>query len=459
MSRKPAIRLTFLGGVGTVTGSKYLLDVRGRRILIDCGLFQGYKTLRQRNWSKLPVPAASIDAVLLTHAHLDHSGYVPLLIRHGFSGPVHCTLATRDLCKILLPDSGYLQEKDANYANSHGFSKHHPALPLYTAADAEASLKQFAPVNFNFELDLGDGVSATFTEAGHILGAACITISANARRIVFSGDLGRPDGAPMRGPAAIAEADFLIVESTYGNRRHGDADPAAALASIIERTVARGGTVLIPSFAVGRAQTLLYHLHTLKSQGRLGTVPVFLDSPMAISASELFRIHADCHRLTPDQARDVCNTATYVRDAEDSKALLGNPMPKIVISASGMATGGRVLHHLKALAPDRRNTILFAGFQAGGTRGQKIVAGAEAVKIHGQYVPIKAEVANLDTLSAHADADEILGWLKGFAKPPRMTFVTHGEADASDALRIRIGEELGWDSVSVPEPGGKAALR
>lgn len=453
------MQLTFLGGVGTVTGSKYLLDVRGHRLLIDCGLFQGYKTLRQRNWAKMPVPAKSIDSALLTHAHIDHSGYLPLLVKQGFKGPVYCTNATRDLCDILLPDSGFLQEKDAEFANAHGFSKHRPALPLYTAADAKASLDSLSAVPFESAVDLGDGIRATFREAGHILGAASIILEANGQRIVFSGDLGRPDSAPMRGPAPIPDADYLLVESTYGNRRHDTTDPAEALGAIVERTVARGGIVLVPSFAVGRAQALLYFIYCLKKAGRLANVPVFLDSPMAISASELFRKHSDEHRLSAGEARAVCDVATYVRDVEDSKALLHDPMPKIIISASGMATGGRVLHHLKALAGDARNTILFAGFQAGGTRGDKIVRGAEAVKIHGQYVPIKAEVDNLDMLSAHADADEIMAWLKGAKRPPLRTFVTHGEPEAADTLRTRIIDELDWPDVCVPDQGEKVDLK
>lgn len=442
-------RLTFLGGVGTVTGSKYLLDLGGRKLLIDCGLFQGFKQMRLRNWAPLPVDPRSIDAVVLTHAHLDHSGYLPLLVRNGFEADVLCTPPTRDLCGILLPDSGFLQERDAEYANRHGFSKHKPALPLYTANDAQRSLERFRSVEFDREHRIGE-ITLTFRHAGHILGAAIVEVTIGALKLVFSGDLGRFGSATMLDPASVERADYLVVESTYGNRRHGGADPESALLEIIARTAARGGTVLVPAFAVGRAQTLLFHLWRLKSGGRLPDVPIFLDSPMAIDASDLLCKYLQDHRMSEGECRAACSVAHYVREAADSRALNGNPMPKIIISASGMATGGRVLHHIKNLAPDARNTILFTGFQAGGTRGASMVGGARDVKIHGQIVPIRAEVENLDMLSAHADADEILRWLGGFRAPPKTTFVTHGEPAASDALRERIEGDLGWNC-SVPD--------
>jgi len=453
------VKLSFLGGVGTVTGSKFLLDLPGgRRILVDCGLFQGFKQLRLRNWAPFPVEPASIDAVVLTHAHLDHSGYLPLLVRNGFKGPVLCTSATQDLCGILLPDSGHLQERDAEYANRHGFSKHKPALPLYTAADAVAALAQFRPVEFGQEHRIAPGLTLRFLPAGHILGAAIAELVVQGGpRIVFSGDLGRPGSPTMLDPAPIRHADYLLVESTYGDRRHDPRDVEEVLAEIITRTAARGGTVLIPAFAVGRAQTLLFHLHRLKMTRRIPDLPIFLDSPMAVDASEITCRHPEAHRLTQQECHQSCSVARYVRDVEESKALDATPFPKVIISASGMATGGRVLHHLKVFAPDRRNTILFSGFQAGGTRGAAMVAGADSVKIHGHYVPVRAEVANLSMLSAHADAEEVMAWLRGFAVPPRMTFVTHGEPAASDALRHRIEEELGW-ACRVPEHGETVEL-
>ena len=444
------VKLTFLGGAGTVTGSKYLVEAGGRRFFVDCGLFQGFKQLRLRNWAPLPVDPASIDAVVLTHAHLDHSGYLPLLVKNGFRGEIYCTPATRDLCAILLPDSGHLQEKDAEFANRHGFSKHHPALPLYTLRDAEASLQHFAAVEFEDNKSLSPQLRFRFVPAGHILGAAMVELTCGNSKVVFSGDLGRPNSAIVIDPTPIHEADYLLIESTYGNRKHEARDPEDMLAEIINRTARRGGTVVIPSFAVGRSQLLMYHLRRLKQAKRIPDIAIFLDSPMAIEASELFVKHADEEKLSQSEARAVCSVARFVVSVEDSKALDGDRTPKIIISASGMATGGRVLHHLKVYAGDPRNTILFAGFQAGGTRGDAMTKGAESVKIHGNYVPIRAEVDNLHMLSAHADADEIMAWLRNFRSPPKQTFITHGEPDAADALRHRVAEELGWDCV-VPE--------
>lgn len=445
-----SLNITFLGGVGTVTGSKYLLEVGGRRLLVDCGLFQGFKQLRLRNWAPPLFDPASLDAVILTHAHLDHSGYVPLLVRTGFKGPIYATSGTRDLCAVLLPDSGHLQERDAEFANRHGFSKHRPAKPLYTQDDAEASLKRFKPVAFAQDLDLGEGVSVRFLPAGHILGASLVRITFGGTSILFSGDLGRSGSSTMVDPTIVREADYLVVESTYGNRQHEQTDAEDRLADIVNRVAGRGGTILIPAFAVGRAQSILFHVQQLKADKRIPDLPVFLDSPMAINASEIFCDHMGEHRLTADQCRAACRVATYVRLPEDSKALDANAMPKIIISASGMATGGRILHHLKHFASDSRNAVLFTGFQAGGTRGAAMTGGAESVKIHGQYVPVRAEVENLHMLSAHADADEIMAWLGHFQTPPRQTFITHGEPDASDALRRRIEEELRWPC-TVPE--------
>ncbi|MDO8534757.1 MAG: MBL fold metallo-hydrolase [Xanthobacteraceae bacterium] len=450
------MRLTFLGGAGTVTGSKYLLEADAR-FLVDCGLFQGFKELRLRNWAPLPVNPNGIRAVILTHAHLDHSGYLPLLVKNGFTGPIYCTEATRELCAILLPDSGYLNERDAEFANRHGFSKHRPALPLYTQKDAEASLERFTPVGFDAQHSLPGGCQVRFLRAGHILGAAIVEFVQGKTKIVFSGDLGRFNDATMVDPTPVDQADYLVVESTYGDRRHDPRDPEQLLAEIVDETVARGGTVLIPSFAVGRAQSLLFHLSRLKAAGRIPQVPVFLDSPMAVDASEIFCKHLGDHKLTAQQCRATCGVARYIRSVEESKALNADPMPKIIISASGMATGGRVLHHIRNYAPDRKNTILFAGFQAGGTRGAAMTAGAESVKIHGQYVPVRATVRNLHMLSAHADADEIMTWLRKFKASPRRTFITHGEPAAADALRRRIEEELHWPC-SVPEYREEAEL-
>ncbi len=452
-----ALQLGFLGGTGTVTGSKYALQ-NGRDVaLVDCGLFQGFKTLRLKNWAPLPIDPRKISSVVLTHAHLDHSGYLPLLVRNGFRGPIFASRPTLELCRILLPDSGFLQEKDAEFANRHGFSKHKPALPLYTMEDAKRSLDYFKKVSFDDSHALTRSLSFRMHRAGHILGAASLQIKAAGTTIVFSGDLGRYNDPTMVDPVGFDRADYLVVESTYGDRRHSDVDPEQAIGDVVETTIGRGGTVVMPAFAVGRTQSLLFHLAQLKDKGRLANVPIFLDSPMAEDASDIFCDDVGELRLSMSACRRACGVARFVRSVDESKALMINPMPKVIISASGMATGGRVLHHLKHYAPDPRNTILFAGFQAGGTRGASLVGGADSIKIHGAYVPVRAEVKNLDMLSGHADADEILRWLKGFKSAPRMTFVTHGEPAASDALRRRIEEELKWPC-SVPEHGQQVEL-
>ena len=445
------MKLSFLGATGTVTGSKYALTHDTNIILVDCGLFQGYKQLRLRNWAPLPIDASSLSAVILTHAHLDHTGYVPLLVKQGFRGPIYCTQATSELSAILLPDSGHLQEEEAEYANRLGFSKHRPALPLYTHDDAQRCLRYFTPKAFDREFEPAPGMRVRFLPSGHILGSAFAVVSAGDRRILFSGDLGRPDDLVMRPPAVIEAADFLVVESTYGDRLHSGADPKVQLGEVIRRTAARGGVVVVPSFAVGRAQVLLYAIYLLKQEGRIPpSLPIYLNSPMAADVTDIYHRHRTEHRLTPEQCEAMCRVATIVNSADESRALNGKQFPMVIIAASGMATGGRVLHHLKAFAPDRRNTILFSGYQAAGTRGASIVQGAPEVKIHGAYVPIRAEVAVLDNLSAHADYNETLAWLRGFVSKPRQTFVTHGEPGAADALRRRMGEQLGW-SCAVPD--------
>jgi metallo-beta-lactamase family protein len=451
------VSLTSLGGAGTVTGSKHLLEHEGSRVLIDCGLFQGQKELRLKNWQPLLARPSTIDAVILTHAHLDHCGYLPRLVRDGFRGPIYATPATIDVARLILLDSAYLQEKDAEFANRHGFSKHHPALPLYTRADAERALERFRPVDFHHKIEVQGGFELRFRRAGHILGAATAEVRAGGLSVLFSGDLGRFGDAIMHDPEPVERADFLVVESTYGNRIHPDVDPAEALGDVVERTVRRGGTVIIPAFAVGRAQSLLFHLWQLKQAGRLSLVPIYVDSPMATDATALLHQHRTDHRLDPDVCSEVCATATYVRDVAASKQLSANRMPKVIISASGMASGGRVLHHLKAFGGDPRNTILFSGFQAAGTRGRAMVEGQRQVKIHGDWIDIRAEVADLEMLSAHADASEIMRWLSGFGLPPRETFIVHGEPSASEALRQRIEADLGW-KCSVAQMGGKLDL-
>lgn len=443
-------RLQFLGAANTVTGSKYLVESDGKSVLVDCGLFQGLKQLRLRNRAPFPAAADTIDAVLLTHAHLDHTGYLPVLVKNGFNGPVYCTRPTRDLCEILLRDSARLQEEEAGFANRHGFSKHKPALPLYTVEDADRALARMKPVELDEPLHVNSGFEATFIQAGHMLGAASIRLKTNSCSVLFSGDLGRADDLVLNPPQRGEGADYVVVESTYGNRLHSKSDPQRVFVEVLRRTFARGGTVVIPSFAVGRAQTLLYLVYMAKQAGQIPNVPVFLDSPMAIDATEIFHRYRSLHRLTPEQCEGMCRAARIVNSAEESKWLDSRRMPMVIIAGSGMATGGRVVHHIKALGGDPRNTILFAGFQAAGTRGAAMVAGAQSVKIHGKYVPIAAEVVNLDMLSAHADQGEILDWLSGLQQKPRKVFITHGEPTAADAMRLAIGERLGWSCI-VPD--------
>lgn len=439
------MELSFLGAAGTVTGSRHLLESDGRRILIDCGLFQGLKFLRQRNWAPFPVDPGSIDAVVLTHAHLDHSGYLPRFGREGFKGPIYASDPTIDLAQILLLDSAHIQEADAEFMNRHKLSSHEPALPLYTTKEARQVIRQFQVLSRGGFHDIGGNINIKLNCAGHIMGASTIEVQWGSRKLVFSGDLGRYNDPVMLDPQPVADADYLVLESTYGDRLHDKSPPEVVLEDIIRRTAERGGTVVIPAFAVGRVQMLLFYLHNLRKAGRTpSNMPIYLDSPMALEAVRVYRDHPGEQKLTIAQAREVSGVAEYIESVEASKALDSTPMPKIIISASGMATGGRVIHHLKRYAPDPRSSILFAGYQAAGTRGAKMLAGASTIKIHGEYVPVKAELNNLSMLSAHADADEIMRWLGGFQRPPRQTFLVHGEPEAADALRCRIKDELGW---------------
>ncbi len=444
------MKLSFLGATGTVTGSKSLLQLGSKNVLIDCGLFQGYKELRLRNWDRLPVKPESIDAVILTHAHIDHTGYLPLLAKNGFKGPIYATQATKALCSIMLPDSGHIQEEDANLANRFGFSKHKPALPLYTQEEAENVLEQFQPLAFDKKHPLFEDSYFSFSKAGHIQGSAFVTINHRNTSIAFSGDIGRPFDPVMCEPAMIESVDYLVLESTYGNRLHQKEAPDLQLARVIKETAKRGGTLIIPSFAVGRTQSLLYYIHMLKSKRAIPDIPVFVDSPMATHATKIFCQYADELRLSKNQCTDVCNVATYVQSVEESKALDSQRMPMIIISASGMATGGRVLHHLKAFAPDSRNTILFSGYQAGGTRGARIMHGEREIKIHGQLVPVRAQVEMIDNMSAHADYHEILQWLGHFKTAPKKVFINHGEQDAALALKAKIEQTLHWQCL-IPE--------
>jgi metallo-beta-lactamase family protein len=448
-----SVNITFLGGTGTVTGSKYLVQHDGKKLLIDCGLFQGYKQLRLRNWNPLPIQATEVDAVLLTHAHLDHSGYLPLLYRQGFRGRIHATPATCDLCAILLPDSGHIQEEDAAFLNRHGYSKHTPALPLYSKHDAIVSLNLLHPEVIGNTFSPIPGWKATFSSAGHILGAASILLEVAGRRILFSGDLGRPDDLIMNPPDLPPDADTVLIESTYGNRAHPQEDVLAELAPALTRVSSRGGVAVIPVFAVGRAQALLYAISVLKERGDIPhSLPIFLDSPMAVHTTELLPRHPEALRLESHALHKMKHIATMIETPEQSKALAKHHGPMVILSASGMATGGRVLHHLAHYLPDHRNMVILTGYQAPGTRGATLASGGGTVRIHAQDVTVNAEVVQLQSSSAHADASQLLNWLKGMKHAPDQVYVVHGEPEASDVLRQRIERELKWRAV-VPEHG------
>ncbi len=446
-----SLNIRFLGGTGTVTGSKYLVTAHGKRLLVDCGLFQGYKQLRLRNWNPLPQKPEDIDAVILTHAHLDHSGYVPLLVKEGFRGRIHCTSGTRDLCRILLPDSGHIQEEDANFANRHAFSKHTPALPLYTKLDANNSMGHFHVEKWGHWFEPIAGWKAQLSSAGHILGASSLLLEVDGKRILFSGDLGRPDDSLMNPPDAPLQADTVLIESTYGDRIHPQDDLNNELAVALKKVAARGGVAVVPVFAVGRAQAILHSIAQLKAQDAIPHgLPIFLDSPMAIHTTALFEKHMGEHRLNAADVMAMDQVATMVETPEQSKALVKRHGPMVILSASGMATGGRVLHHLANHVGDHRNMVILTGYQSPGTRGATLASGSPTIRMHGKDLPVHAEIVQLSSASAHADSDQLLNWLGQMPKPPAQVYVVHGESLASDALRQRIERELKIRAV-VPE--------
>jgi len=441
--------LTFLGAAGTVTGSKYLLDTGSHRVLVDCGLFQGLKELRLRNWQPLPIPAGEIDAVILTHAHLDHCGYLPRLVAQGFKGRIFCTAGTRDLCTLVLPDSAHIQEEDARDANRYNYSKHQPALPLYTSADADRALMLLQPVGYTRPVPVVPGLDVEFINAGHLLGSAFARVRLSGKTLLFGGDLGRYGRPVLPDPSPIETADLLLVESTYGDRTHPADDNGEQLAGIVRAVAERGGKLVIPAFAVGRVGEVIYWLKTLEEQRRIPILPVFVDSPMAARALQFYAQRAD--ELDPDvrpEARRVTAFATKrmttVASAQQSIELVASRQPAIVIASSGMATGGRVLFHLRATLPHPANTVLFVGFQAAGTRGRNLLEGAKSIRIKGRDVGVAATIEHLNSMSAHADSNEILRWLSGFTSPPQMTYLVHGEPTALTALKTRIDNELGW---------------
>ena len=457
--------LTFLGAAGTVTGSQYLLESDHHRVLVDCGMFQGLKALRVRNWAKLPVHPGSVAAVVLTHAHLDHSGLLPRLVSNGFGGRIFCTAGTADLCKLILPDAARLQEEDARRANQGRYSKHTPALPLFSENDAAAALSRLQPFGFHRTAPVSPDLEAEFINAGHLLGSAYVKIrrkDGSGATVLFGGDLGRYDRPILPDPSPGVACDVLLVESTYGDRAHPPEDHGAELARIVNDTVERKGKVIIPAFAIGRVEEVLYWLKKLEHEGRVPILPVYVDSPMAISALDYYRRHA--HELDPDvrPARgEVCAFCTArfepVVSSRESQEVVDRRGPAIVISASGMATGGRVLRHLAAGLSDPRNTVLFVGFQAAGTRGRHLIEGATQVKMFGQYIPVAARIEKLNAMSAHADASEIIRWLRTFPNAPAVTYLVHGEPPAQVALKGRIERELGWN-VHIPGYGEKVAV-
>lgn len=450
MSEPLSIR--FLGAAGTVTGSKHLVTFGDRRVLLDCGLFQGIKELRERNWKPPPIPPSSLDAIVVSHAHIDHVGALPIWVKHGFRGKIYCTSATADLIRILLPDSAHLEEEDAERANRRGYSKHRPALPLFTIEDAEAAIRLLETRRLGEEFAVVDGIRATYRRVGHILGSSAIELglgNGDGRRIVFSGDVGRWDRPILRDPDPVDGGDVLILESTYGDRVH---PPGAAdqLARIVNEAARRGGALVVPAFAVGRSQELLWLLRSLEGEKRIPALPIFLDSPMAVDATEIYCRHPEDHDLpmrqltSPESCPFWGPHVRATRSAEESKKINDVAGPVIIISASGMATGGRVLHHLKLRLPDPKTTVLLVGFQAPGTRGRQLQDGAGAVRIHGELVEVRAKVESMSGLSAHGDRNELLRWASGLKRPPRDVYLVHGEPGPAQALAGAIVEKLGW---------------
>jgi metallo-beta-lactamase family protein len=451
--------LTFLGAARTVTGSKYLLEYNGARVLFDCGLFQGLKELRLRNWAEFPVDVSSIDAVVLTHAHLDHVGHLPRLTAHGYKGRVFCTAGTKDLCQLVLPDAGRIQEEDARQANRHGYSKHDPALPLYTESDAFAALTRLQPIGYHRPIEVASGVSIEMFPAGHLLGSAFVLVRlGDDRTILFGGDLGRYDRPVLPDPVAPPRADVVLVESTYGDRDHPSDGTDEALVEVIRDTARRGGKLIVPSFAIGRVEELLYWMRRLEQDGRIPSLPVYVDSPMATEGLKFYS--ARVAELDPDmrsEHKQVSQFATArfqtVASTQQSKELTASKRVAIVVSSSGMATGGRVLHHLAAALPEEKNTVLFVGYQAEGTRGRALVDGARTVRIHGREIAVNAHVVKIDSMSAHADRGEIVRWLRTMPAPaPSRICLVHGEPGPMDALKARVKDTLSWDA-HTPQHG------
>lgn len=453
--------LTFLGAARTVTGSKYLLDTGRKRVLVDCGLFQGLKELRLRNWDEFPVDPASLDAVVLTHAHLDHVGYLPRLVAQGYRGRVFCTPGTQDLCRLVLPDAARIQEEDARQANRHGYSRHNPAQPLYTEPDAFRALTQLQPVAFSQSIEIVDGLTIEFRMAGHLLGSAFLHVRiAGGPTILFGGDLGRYNRPVLPDPEPAVAADVMLLESTYGDRDHLEDDGGEELAAIVRDTVRRGGKLIVPAFAIGRVEEVLYWLRRLEQENRIPVLPVYVDSPMAAEALKYYTARVaelDANMRPSQKGVSMFATARFqaVASVQQSKELTASRRSAVVISSSGMATGGRVLHHLTSTLPHARNTVLFVGYQAAGTRGRALLDGAHEVRIHGQTVPVQAQIAKIDSMSAHADRGEILRWLATVPAAPGRLCLVHGEPQPMDALKARIAERFGWN---IATPGYRETM-
>jgi metallo-beta-lactamase family protein len=456
-------KITFLGAVGAVTGSKYLVEAGGKRLLVDCGLFQGGKDLRQKNWDRLPIEPESIDWIVLTHAHIDHTGYLPRIVREGFRGAIYANAATHELCQLLLTDSAHLQEEDAQYANKKKYSSHTPALPLYTVDDAQQALKFFQEVPRREPFTISPQFTVKPSDAGHILGSSSLQITitedGKSATVVFSGDVGRYNQTILNDPEPIAKAYYILCESTYGDRDHPTASPFDAIAENVNRVVKRGGVIVIPSFAVGRTQTLMYILRQLEDQQRIPKLPTFVDSPMASNVTDLYVRHREDHRLSflQEEQRDGgdpldVHEVHMTRSVEESKKINDLKTPCIIMSASGMCTGGRILHHLKQRLPDPRNVIVFPGYQADGTLGRYLLNGGKDARIHGEHIPVRAEIREVSQFSAHGDRTELVRWLSGFTAPPKQLFLTHGEPDAAQAFRGTVEQKLQW-RVAVPAQG------
>lgn len=454
---KSEFKLKFLGGAGTVTGSKILLETHNKRILIDCGLFQGLKELRMLNWTAFPVNPESIDEMILTHAHLDHCGYIPLLVKNGFKGPIHCTSPTLNLTQIILMDSAKIQEEDAERANRYEYSKHKKAEPLYKIADVEEAMKKFVTHDLHEWVIIDENIKFQFANSGHILGSAFIDLRVYDKKVIFSGDIGRTKPMLLYPPKKIHEADYIIMESTYGDRLHSMDDVKEQLLSVIEETFDRKGILMIPSFAVERTQEIIYLLHQLKEEEKLPKMPIYLDSPMGINSTRVYIDNAEWQNISHYDISRMYEDITFVNDFEHSRMTVHDKHPKIVIAGSGMMEGGRILHYLNNHIEEEKNTLLFVGFQGEGTRGRAILEGSKEIKFFGDYRTVKCNIRNISSLSAHGDQMEMINWLKNFTEKPLKIFLNHGELHQTDAFRVKINHELEWD-VEMPKINSEYTL-